>query len=51
MRAHIAFQKFYLCKRDGGESFEDFMVRFEDKYNDMAQYEMGLPDGIKAFLF
>ena len=48
-RAYTAFQKFYLCKRDGGESFEDFIVRFEDKYNDMAQYEMELPDGIKAF--
>ena len=24
-------------------------MQFEDKYNDMAQYEMELPDGIKAF--
>ena len=48
-RAYTAFQNFYELKREEGESFEDFVIRFEDKYNDMEQYDMTLPDGIKAF--
>ena len=48
-RAYAAFQKFYKCRRDSGETFEAFLVRFEDLYNGMAEYEMSLPDAIKAF--
>ena len=48
-RAYTAFQRFYNCKREEGETFEAFIIRFEDKYSDMSQYEMTLPDSIKAF--
>ena len=48
-RAYAAFQRFNECKRDEGETLEDFIIRFEDKYNDMEEYNMNLPDGIKAF--
>ena len=48
-RAYAAFQKFYKCRRDSGETFEAFLVRFEDLNNGMAEYEMSLPDAIKAF--
>ena len=34
-RAYGAFQKFYECKREEGETLEDFLVKFEDKYNAM----------------
>jgi len=48
-RAYTAFQRFYECKRTSGEKFEDFLVRFEKLYADLTQYDMKLPEGIRAF--
>ena len=41
-RAFSAFQKFYKCRRDSGETFEAFFIRFED-------FLISLADTIKAF--
>ena len=48
-RAYLAFQKFYVCKRECGETYEAFIVRFEQLYNDLSGHDMTLPDGIRAF--
>ena len=48
-RAYEAFQRFYKCKRDSGETFEQFIVRFERMYGDLENYDMKLPEGIRAF--
>ena len=39
-RAYTAFQNFYKCKRESGETFENFIIRFERLYGDLAAYEM-----------
>ena len=48
-RAYAAFQKFYNCKRESGETFVTFIIRFEQLYNDLVSYGMSLPEGIRAF--
>jgi len=48
-RAYEAFQKFYKCKRESGETFEEFIIRFERLYGDLERYDMKLPEGIRAF--
>ena len=45
----MAFQNFYRCKRERGESFEKFIIRFESLYNDLVEHQLQLPEGIKAF--
>ena len=48
-RAFYAFQEFYDYKRGDGDSFETFIVRFEQLYNKVAEFKMVLPDGVRAF--
>ena len=48
-RAYMAFQNFYRCKRESGETFEKFIIRFEGLYNDLVEHQLQLPEGIKAF--
>ena len=48
-RAFCAFKEFYEYKRNSGEGFPDFIVEFEKRYNKVVQYQMELPEGVKAF--
>ena len=47
-RAFYAFQEFYDYKRGDGDSFETFIVRFEQLYNKVAEFKMVLPDGVRS---
>ena len=48
-RAYMAFKEFYDHKRTQGVSITDFIVRFEYLYHKMRQFDMNLPEGVKAF--
>ena len=48
-RAYMAFKEFYDYRRTQGVSITDFIVRFEYLYHKMMQFDMNLPEGVKAF--
>ena len=48
-RAYTAFQNFYKCKRESGETFEQFIIKFERLYSELVNHDLTLPEGIKAF--
>ena len=48
-RACDKFQKFYNCDRTTDETADNFVVKFEQLYCDLAEFDMALPDGVKAF--
>ena len=48
-RAYIAFKEFYDYKRTSGMTIADFIVRFEYLYHKLQQFDMKLPEGVKAF--
>ena len=48
-RAYTAFQNFYKCKRESGETYEQFIVKFERLYGELIAHDMTLPEGIRAF--
>ena len=48
-RAFYAFQEFYDYRRGDGDSYETFIVKFEQLQAKLNEYKMVLPDGVKAF--
>ena len=48
-RAFYAFQEFYDYRRGDGDSYETFIVKFEQLHAKLNEYKMVLPDGVKAF--
>ena len=48
-RAFYAFQEFYEYKRASGDTFESFIVKFEQLHTKVSEFKMVLPDGVRAF--
>jgi len=49
-RAFHAFQKFYEYRCESGDTFETFIVRYENLYSKLSSIpDMKLPDGVQAF--
>lgn len=50
-RAFLAFQKFYEYRRASGDSYETFIVHFEQLYHKLHEIPgMRFPDGVQAFI-
>ena len=48
-RAYLCFKEFYSFKRASGVSVPQFLVQFEYLYSKLEQFEIKLPEGVKAF--
>ena len=49
IREFCAFQEFHSYKRSSGENFSDFIVKWEHLYQKIVQFDMKLPEGVKAY--
>ena len=50
-RAYVAFKEFYSYKRRPGDTFTDFIVKFESLYHKITKYDMKLPPGVHTYVF
>ena len=48
-RSYHAFKEFHGYKRDSGESIQDFVAKFEALYDKLEEFQMVLPEGVKAY--
>ena len=47
--AYVAFKEFYEFKRASGESFSEFIGKYEHLYHKLTRYKMDLPEGVQVF--
>ena len=47
-RAYLVFKEFYDYRRSAGIPITEFFVRFEYLYHKLQQFDMKLPEGVKA---
>ena len=48
-RAYLAFKEFYDYRRPSGVNITEFLVEFEYLYHKLGQFDVQLPEGVRAF--